>query len=545
MTERLQDWSMPRICTRDRSIIKLAIPSCLVRAWRDCLFVSMVIIVPMSFSETTSFVVRSADTLRVGTQPFYFLGANAYYLLEQAARQDTATVKALFATANSLRMTVVRTWGFFDSSDSLNPAVIQYRPGVFNEDGLRALDFVVYQAKLHNVRLLIPLVNSWDDYGGMNQYARWRSQTTASGSLRERFSPSDQTNVINGGNGRSYRFATNALFGHDDFYSDVTIKSWFKNYIATIINRMNVFTGIRYRDEPMILGWELANEPRSSDRSTRLIHTWASEIASYIKSIDQNHLVGTGEEGFDASPGTYSSNLYNNQHWLFDGSAGVSFASNSSIPSIDFGSCHLYPESWGLGSSAGNAWIRDHIRIARGLRKPLIVGEFGVTQSKEATYESWLTTALLDGAAGAIVWQILEGQRTDWQGFGVRCSTEGQLCARFSVSGARFSFKSQNGPLPVPTGFSLHQNYPNPFNGVTTILYLLPADAYVDLSVFDIVGRNVATIVDGVQSAGERRELVDAQALASGPYIYRLVVAHPLEPLNRRYEQSRKMLLLR
>ncbi|MBI4535665.1 MAG: hypothetical protein HY708_05255, partial [Ignavibacteriae bacterium] len=121
------------------------------------------------------FVVRSGDTLKIGDRPFYFLGTNAYYLLEEAARGDTATVRALFATAKNLGMTVARTWGFFDSPDSLNPAVIQFRPGAFNERALRALDFVIHEAAINNIRLLIPLVNSWDDYGGMNQYARWRA----------------------------------------------------------------------------------------------------------------------------------------------------------------------------------------------------------------------------------------------------------------------------------------------------------------------------------------------------------------------------------
>ncbi len=504
------------------------------------------VVVDCSSSQPTEFVVRSNDTLRLGNKPFYFLGANAYYLLEQTSRGDTTTVKALFATANSLKMNVVRTWGFFDSSDSLNPAVVQYRPGVFNERALRALDYVLYQAKLHNIRLLIPLVNSWDDYGGMNQYVRWRSQiTTATEKPTQRFSPSDQARIIEGGNGRSYRFAITSQLGHDDFYADAIIKSWYKNYIYVILNRMNTFTNVRYRDEPSIFGWELANEPRSSDVSSRLFYNWATAISSYIKSLDQNHLVGTGEEGFDDSETGYSVNSYNNQHWLFDGSGGVAFSVNSVIPSIDFGSCHLYPESWNVTKSAGNVWIRDHIRIAQGMKKPLIVGEFGVREQKLATYDSWMTTALLDGAAGAMVWQVLEGPRTDGEGFGFRCSQEQQLCSRLRDIATRFINKSQSGSLPAPQSFSLRQNYPNPFNGVTTIAYSLPFDACVDLSVFNALGQKVTTVVEGAQSAGERKELLEGESLASGSYFYRLRVSALSQPLRKFYSETKKLSLLK
>lgn len=523
-------------------------PSPPYHSWRVSSFVVMMsfIVSTCLSSQPSQFVIRSNDTLRLGGKPFYFLGANAYYLLEQSARGDTATVNALFTTAQSLGMNVVRTWGFFDSSDSLNPAVVQYRPGVFNERALWALDYVLYQAKLHNIRLLIPLVNSWDDYGGMNQYVRWRSQiTTATEKPTQRFSPSDQARIIEGGNGRSYRFAITSQLGHDDFYTDAIIKSWYKNYIYVILNRMNTFTNVRYRDEPSIFGWELANEPRSSDVSSRRIYTWATEISSYIKSIDQNHLVGTGEEGFDVSETGYSVNSYNNQHRLFDGSAGVAFSANSVIPSIDFGSCHLYPESWGLPYNAGNAWIRDHIRIARASRKPLLVGEFGVRTQKAATYDSWLTTALLDGAAGAMAWQLLEGPRTDTEGFGFRCSEEQLLCSRLRNAANMFINKSQNGTLPQPQSFSLQQNYPNPFNGVTTIAYSLPFDAYVELSVFNALGQKVTTVVEGAQSAGERKELLEGESLASGSYFYRLRVSALSQPLRKFYSESKKLSLLK
>ncbi|MEO8167294.1 MAG: hypothetical protein ABI623_03545, partial [bacterium] len=154
----------------------------------------------------SQFVSRSADTLKVAGKPFYFVGTNAYYLLEQSARGDTNTVRSLFETAAALHLNVVRLWGFFDSPDSTNPAVVQYRPGAFNEHALRALDYVIYQAGRQNIRVLIPFVNSWDDYGGMNQYVRWRSQIPAPENEigSPRFSVKDIQRVVAGAGNRSY-----------------------------------------------------------------------------------------------------------------------------------------------------------------------------------------------------------------------------------------------------------------------------------------------------------------------------------------------------
>lgn len=78
----------------------------------------------------------------------------------------------------------------------------------------------------------------------------------------------------------------------------------------------------------------------------------------------------------------------------------------------------------------------------------------------------------------------------------------------------------------VPYGFKLDQNYPNPFNPTTTITFDLIENGLAKLTVYDMIGRQVAVLVDEPRSAGQHKVLFDATGLASGMYIYQLEFNH-------------------
>ena len=76
--------------------------------------------------------------------------------------------------------------------------------------------------------------------------------------------------------------------------------------------------------------------------------------------------------------------------------------------------------------------------------------------------------------------------------------------------------------VSLPEEFNLDQNYPNPFNPTTTIAFSIPEDSDVRLVIYDMLGRQVATLVDETKSAGSYDVTFNAENLASGTYIYRL-----------------------
>ena len=117
----------------------------------------------------------------------------------------------------------------------------------------------------------------------------------------------------------------------------------------------------------------------------------------------------------------------------------------------------------------------------------------------------------------------------------------------FTISGPGAELKlilpRENG-AQLPTVFGLDQNYPNPFNPATTIRYQLPSDSRVTLRVYDLLGRVVQTLAEGVQEAGYKQLSWNASNFASGLYFYRLEAAS-VSDHSKTFTEVKKMLLIR
>jgi mannan endo-1,4-beta-mannosidase len=484
--------------------------------------------------EADEFVRRSGTGLTVRGEPFYSVGVNAYFLQQIAAYGDTLHVREILDEARSMGATTIRTWGFHDAPDASDPAAIQTGPGAWNEHALEALDYVVAAAREYGIRLIIPLVNNWDDYGGMNAYVRWYAQTETTLSKAPVAVPQQ---FVEGAGGR--RYAVNVAGGltHDDFYRIPVIRGWYKAYCRMLVERTNTLTGVSYRDDPAIMMWELANEPRSSDPAGNLVYEWAGEVSAFIKSVDPHHLVATGEEGHDMRDDPYPGREnYGNDPWFFDGAAGVSFSRNITLPAVDVATVHCYPEAWGLTLLQGAQWIADHRQAARAEGKPVILEEFGSSRHALPCFEMYFSDALYGGSAGVLPWQYVYDGRPGDDGYAFSCPADGEICALVAKYGRLFREKAADS-LQMPPATALVNAYPNPFNDYTLISYTLTEATPVELDIYNTLGQKVDALVEPERMPGVYVHPFIGDFLSSGGYFVVLRTRFGVE--------GRKLLLLK
>ena len=235
------------------------------------------------------------------------------------------------------------------------------------KDGLQKLDYALYQAEKHGIKLLITFTNYWDAFGGMGQYIKWAQELGITGLKK------------------------------DDFYTNETLKGWYKDYVNGLLNHTNPYTGRKLKDEPSVFAWELANEPRcNTDAQCKdnILYNWAKEMSEYVKSVDPNHMVSLGDEGFYNKPYGYY-NEYTTSNYAFYGAEGVDFEKLMTIDTLDFGTPHLYLDQWGMKHTGTGQddllWFKIHGETCAELGKPVILEEFGLTNRtiRDSEYEQW------------------------------------------------------------------------------------------------------------------------------------------------------------
>jgi len=348
-------------------------------------------------------------------KPFCFLGSNNYYPMYQS----NLAVLDLLDAAQAMNLGVLRIWAFLDrgSLDGSVPNIREpgHKDGVYFQywdpltqspayndgpDGLQRLDFVLHEARKRGLMLTLVLTNNWRDFGGMDQYLSWYG-----------------------------------LKKHHEFFSDQRVRTAYKNWVQHLVSRVNSIDGIPYVDDPAIFAWELANEARAVNYEdfdslkgwdARTITDWAFEMSSWIKSLDKNHMVAMGDEGFINAEGDQ---VFKNssEHEFYQAAYGIDNEALTSLPHIDFGTYHLYPDHWKVGHTWSNRWVEDHIEIGRRVDKPMILEEYGIRvrradeisgpivqgwQRREVAYSNWNDIVLNQGGAASMFW-ILSGRQSE------------------------------------------------------------------------------------------------------------------------------------
>ncbi len=253
--------------------------------------------------ENEGIVTTCATQFMLNGQPFYFAGGNAEYLFEKSVPIE----EEVLDLAEDMNLTVVRTWAFGEGES----ASFQPERGKFNHSAFEHLDRLIAYAGVKGIRLIMPLVDNWGHYGGMYKYMDWVYDYCEENELPLPIDPDTGQTPERG----TERF-------HDLFFINDMAKQWYKDYVTYLLNRTNTITGVQYKDDPTIFAWEIFNEPRcKSDVSGKRIHDWIVEMSAFVKNIDSNHLVGSGEEGSyimtKASADAFTWQDYPNNYWEY------------------------------------------------------------------------------------------------------------------------------------------------------------------------------------------------------------------------------------
>lgn len=283
-----------------------------------------------------SYVVRKGTELQLGGKHWTSSGANVYWLgLDQnvippAGQPFYAPLNASYPTkgrTTEIMNTLVTMGAHTIRSQTLgvsvgNPLSLEPALDVFNDAAFDSIDWAVYQAREHGLRIFAPLIDNYDYYhGGKFDFLRFRGINISSTA-----SPISPLVM--------------------QFYTNRTIVNDFKNYIYHLLTHVNQYTGLSYAEDPTIFAYETGNElggPVFGDEDVPV--EWTNEICSYIKQLGPQKL-------------------------CIDGTYGVN-KTHLGIASVDIYSDHFYPLNL--------TKLEDDIALVESADKVYIAGEYDWT----------------------------------------------------------------------------------------------------------------------------------------------------------------------
>ncbi|MDX6575901.1 MAG: mannan endo,4-beta-mannosidase [Blastocatellia bacterium] len=373
-----------------------------------------------------AFVQTDGPRLVIDRKPFRFVGANVAVMYRD---DDRARMPETLQQAARIGIKVVRVWAsgeggpkdvrpIADLSDWPRTHSFRTTPDQWNEEQLIFLDRVLVEAARNGLHVQLCLANWWRDTGGVTQYLRWAG--------------------VEGADDDKYPFGINnekAML----FYSNEIARRLYRQHLAKIATRRNTVSGVMYRDDPTIFGYELMNEAQCLTGRWAERRAWMSEMSAYLKTLDPDHLIAAGEWGYRSAA--------ERREWLLD----------HALPNIDICDVHNYPrddtDSFVDSPKALGEFIDNRVAAAFSIRKPLVLGEFGMSSdgykgfTQVDWYRAYFESAARAGASGAMFWILTPDPQ---RGYGVTYSSPRDAPVLAEVTGASHLFASLANASPPP-----------------------------------------------------------------------------------------------
>jgi mannan endo-1,4-beta-mannosidase len=307
--------------------------------------------------------------------PYFYVGTNLWYgcyLSDAALPGGRQRLVRELDRLQSLSANNIRLLAGSETSPLVGaiPRGITRAPHDYDEALLAGLDFCLAEMVKRNMRGILFLSNYWQWSGSFAQYVRWVTGENI---------PDPDKPVMARGDWHAFmEFSAR-------FYQTPAAVGLYRDYISQIIQRRNTVNGRIYRDDPTIMTWELANEPRpcaddsSAEKDVPIFCEWIDSTARFIHEQDANHLVCTGSEGI----------------WGCLQKPEIFIAAHKT-PAIDYVTVHMWLKNWGwlktpelspefeIAAAKAHDHVEMHTKIATDiLKKPLVLEEFGLPRDHE------------------------------------------------------------------------------------------------------------------------------------------------------------------
>ena len=169
------------------------------------------------------------------------------------------------------------------------------------------------------------------------------------------------------------------------YYIVICAQKYYKQTIDYLAYRTNSITKRRYRDDPTIMAWNLANEARAKGKPSGNMQKWIEDSCEYLKKKAPNHLVAVGYEGFLDDSRRREQNFVNpgkgGGRWA--GREGQDFLSQViESPCVDYAAVHVWPDAWDVETPEfQKEFILNRAKLTNG-KKPFVLEEFGIIVGK-------------------------------------------------------------------------------------------------------------------------------------------------------------------
>ncbi len=344
-----------------------------------------------------NFVKAKNGQLFIGNKPYYFIGTNYWYGtylgLEKDKKRGIERLRKELDFLKANGVTNLRIIAGAEGAGLINGVTrvgppLQPMQGKFNTEVLDGLDLILSEMGKRNLKAIIFLSNNWEWSGGFQQYLIWNGKVPKDQETRK-LTWDEQRDIVS------------------KFYSCTPCKTVYNEQANLILNRTNKFTQKKYINDPTIMAWELANEPRPMRPFAENDYKkWISDVAAMIKKKDKNHLVIIGHEGY---MGTENMKLFEEIH---------------ADKNIDYLTIHIWAKNWGWfqGEKVADGY-KNVIEKARRygakvfcdvekLNKPLVIEEFGLPRDAHS-FDINSQTSLRDDYYSKMFARVAESAKTN------------------------------------------------------------------------------------------------------------------------------------